>query len=1095
MIGLFTAAEIRAAEEPVLAATPEGALMQRAATGLATVCAAAARQRVRTTGRPARGHRQQRWRRAVRRHLPRPARRPGLRRPARPRPCAHRRGCARCAGRAAGCCAADDAAPPSAAADLVLDGMLGIGGRGGLRPDAAELARLARRTRPALTVAVDLPSGIDADTGAVDGRRLPRHAHGHLRRGQARAGRGGGRGVRGRGPPRRHRPRPYLPPATAFRPHRRRRRRASRAAVGRRRQVLAGRGRRRRRVGDVPRRRACSARGRRCAPGPAWSGTPARPPTASARAWPEAIVTDGRPADAGRVQAWVVGPGMGTDDDAPRRAGRGARHRSAGGRRRRRADDAGRRAGPASATAAAPTLLTPHDREFARFGAEVGPDRIGAARRLAADLGCSRAAQGRRHGRRRTGRDGVRQRDRHALAGHRRHRRRPVRASPVQCWPTGLDADPGRGRGGPPARPDRSAGGRARAADRRAIWSAGCPRRSAGCAVSRPAAWDTRRREPAQRPARGDRRRPRRHRREHRACCARTVGRPLMAVVKADGYGHGLVPAARAVLAGGADYLGVAVLDEALALRAAGITAPLLAWLHGPGTDFAAGARRRRRALGRTPSWGAGRGGRRGARHRPPGPAAPVQGRHRALAAQGATPADWPGLVAAAARRAGRRRRRGRRAVEPHGLRRRTHAPARSRRRCACSRRRWRMARGAGLTDARLHLANSAATHRAARTPGTTSSARASRSTGSTRSAATPADLRTAPGDDRAGAGRADEAGACRLTGSPTGTPTSPSGETTLALVPVGYADGVPRAAGNRAPVLAAGAQRTIAGRVCMDQFVLDVGDAAVRAGRRGRPVGSGRPRRADGAAVGRRRRHHPLRAGHPGRRPVRPAVRRLGGCGLMAKNANARATAPHPAGIVGASSAWPQRAPPSGWPSRRWPGAGCARPSSPPRSSTPTEQTAAELREDDPLGPASRAADRTALVKTDDGVHLAVDEIGPAERAAHGRLRARLHALDGVLDVPAAGPSPPSWPPRTGTVRTPAWSSTTSADTARRAAGTAQNSTIEQLARDLAGRARGPGAARTGRPRRPLDGRHDDHGARGPAARSCSARRSSPPR
>jgi hydroxyethylthiazole kinase-like uncharacterized protein yjeF len=35
-----------------------------------------------------------------------------------------------------------------------------------------------------------------------------------------------------------------------------------------------------------------------------------------------------------------------------------------------------------------PTLLTPHDREFARFGFDVGPDRIGAARRLAADLGC-----------------------------------------------------------------------------------------------------------------------------------------------------------------------------------------------------------------------------------------------------------------------------------------------------------------------------------------------------------------------------------------------------------------------------------------------------------------------------------------------------------------------------------------------------------------------------------------------------------------------------------------------------------------------------------------------------------------------------------
>jgi alanine racemase len=55
--------------------------------------------------------------------------------------------------------------------------------------------------------------------------------------------------------------------------------------------------------------------------------------------------------------------------------------------------------------------------------------------------------------------------------------------------------------------------------------------------------------------------------------------------------------------------------------------------------------------------------------------------------------------------------------------------------------------------------------------------------------------------------------------------------ETTLALVPVGYADGIPRAAGNKAPVLAAGAQRPIAGRVCMDQFVLDVGDDPIAAG------------------------------------------------------------------------------------------------------------------------------------------------------------------------------------------------------------------------------------------------------------------------
>jgi alanine racemase len=60
----------------------------------------------------------------------------------------------------------------------------------------------------------------------------------------------------------------------------------------------------------------------------------------------------------------------------------------------------------------------------------------------------------------------------------------------------------------------------------------------------------------------------------------------VMAVVKADGYGHGAVEVARAALAAGAAELGVATVDEALALRAAGITAPVLAWLHPPGIDF-----------------------------------------------------------------------------------------------------------------------------------------------------------------------------------------------------------------------------------------------------------------------------------------------------------------------------------------------------------------------------------------------------------------------------------------------------------------------------------------------------------------------------
>ncbi|AKS35615.1 alanine racemase [Mycolicibacterium goodii] len=61
----------------------------------------------------------------------------------------------------------------------------------------------------------------------------------------------------------------------------------------------------------------------------------------------------------------------------------------------------------------------------------------------------------------------------------------------------------------------------------------------------------------------------------------------VMAVVKADAYGHGALPVARTALAAGAAALGVATIPEALALREGGITAPVLAWLHPPGTDFA----------------------------------------------------------------------------------------------------------------------------------------------------------------------------------------------------------------------------------------------------------------------------------------------------------------------------------------------------------------------------------------------------------------------------------------------------------------------------------------------------------------------------
>ena len=63
-------------------------------------------------------------------------------------------------------------------------------------------------------------------------------------------------------------------------------------------------------------------------------------------------------------------------------------------------------------------------------------------------------------------------------------------------------------------------------------------------------------------------------------------GTQLLAVVKADAYGHGLIPVAQAAISAGADMVGVALLEEAVALREAGITAPILAWLVQPGSDF-----------------------------------------------------------------------------------------------------------------------------------------------------------------------------------------------------------------------------------------------------------------------------------------------------------------------------------------------------------------------------------------------------------------------------------------------------------------------------------------------------------------------------
>ena len=61
---------------------------------------------------------------------------------------------------------------------------------------------------------------------------------------------------------------------------------------------------------------------------------------------------------------------------------------------------------------------------------------------------------------------------------------------------------------------------------------------------------------------------------------------PILAVVKADAYGHGLIPVATTAIDSGATWLGTALLEEALTLRAAGIEVPIIAWLTPPHDDF-----------------------------------------------------------------------------------------------------------------------------------------------------------------------------------------------------------------------------------------------------------------------------------------------------------------------------------------------------------------------------------------------------------------------------------------------------------------------------------------------------------------------------
>ena len=477
--------------------------------------------------------------------------------------------------RAAGGRATHDLDDLATAPDLVVDGIVGIGGRPGLRPDAvAALARFAGVP----VVAVDVPSGVDVDTGRVDGPHVVAdltvtfgtHKVAHLVDPASHRQR--------RPAPGRPRSRPRCAGGRGA-PARRRTSAAAAARAGSRTSTPAASSAYAPAPAPTPAPR-CS---RWPAPTPAWSAwcatsvprrsrTPSGPPTprssapdACRRGWsgPVAVTTPGRcsptPARTAYPSSWTPTPcatwptrcraasSPRTPASSPRcwawSVPRSRPTRCAFAREAARRWDC-------------VVLLKGHHTLVADPAGRVRVTTTGVPWLATAGAGDVLAGPGRRPPRGRPG--AVRRRVGRVVAARRRRDRGRGRRS--------ADREPGRG-------PDPPAGAR----------DAVCPHITSVGMIA-----------PMTDPV------P--HRAEivvdlaairHNVRILKdlvSVDGPvqLMAVVKADGYGHGMVEAAEAARDGGADWLGVATIDEALALRAAGDRGPLLCWLSAPGDDFAA---------------------------------------------------------------------------------------------------------------------------------------------------------------------------------------------------------------------------------------------------------------------------------------------------------------------------------------------------------------------------------------------------------------------------------------------------------------------------------------------------------------------------
>lgn len=296
----------------------------------------------------------------------------------------------------------------------------------------------------------------------------------------------------------------------------------------------------------------------------------------------------------------------------------------------------------------------------------------------------------------------------------------------------------------------------------------------------------------------------------------------VIAVVKADGYGHGAVRSAAAALDGGATRLGVADIDEALALRRGGIDAPILAWLHAPGASFGEAASAAVE-LGISSFDQLLRASAAASGDRPVGVQLKLE---TGLGRNGIAPEDYHVVFSEAARleRIGRLRVVGlfshlsnTSADDDRAALRVFHDAVAA-------------AATAGLAPPLRHIA---ATHAAIDLP----EARL----GCVRIGIGMYGLSPFAGRTSAELGlrpamtlRAPIAAVRRVPaghGVSYGYDHRTERETTLALVPLGYADGVPRAASGAGPVTIGGRRFRVAGRVAMDQFVVDVGDHEVAVG------------------------------------------------------------------------------------------------------------------------------------------------------------------------------------------------------------------------------------------------------------------------